>query len=203
MTNLMSGDGAASWRRLLLGSGVLVEGFRPGDHAGGRALREALEAAVRDDAKRLGRTAGAVSFRVEPRLAEVRRDTPPWPAADEEPLVRVTARLSGTLTEVTAANLLRLLPWAGSGAAGQISMPSGAVKTVIRDLCWAGSLSGGQLLLICLPNAVNLSGLSLTVEERGEGRLPFCFSAQAARSPLGPEPRPPFEIWLTEEETSP
>ncbi len=200
MTNLLNGAGPGSWRRLLLGSGVLVAGFRPGDHPDGHALRDALDAAARDEGKRLGRTAGEISFRVEPELAEIRRDAPPWPLEGEDPPVRLTARLSGTLTEVTAANLLRLLPWAAGGPSARITVPFGGERNVIRDLCWAGSLSGGRLLLICLRNAVNRSGLSLTVRERGEGRMPFCFTAVAERIP--PEPRAPFEIWLTEEETS-
>ena len=199
MEKLLSGEAPQSWQRLLLGAGVLLEGFCPERCPDGRALREALAAAMADDEKRLGRTAGETGFRVEPELAQIRRDTPRWPAEGEETMTRLRVSLTGTLTEVTPANLQRLFPWARFGAAGVVSLRPGGTPRAIRDLCWAGSLSGGGLLVIRLRNAINTAGLILTVGKSGEGLLPFVFTAHSDRTALGPE-GVPFDIWLAESE---
>lgn len=62
-----------------------------------------------------------------------------------------------------------------------------------QDIYWVGDLSNGKNVVIYLKNCLNLTGLSVTMNERGEGTYPMTFTAHYAVDDLNTAP---FELTI-------
>ena len=91
-------------------------------------------------------------------------------------------KLTGTLIEIVPGNIARVL------ATGEVTDNEGKTVTTvktrtalkdtdyIKSVTWVGDTSKGAMM-ITLDNALNVSGATLTINDKGEGTLPFEFTA--------------------------
>ena len=91
-------------------------------------------------------------------------------------------KLTGTLIEIVPGNIVRVL--ATGEATDNVGKTVTTVKTrtslkdtdYIKSVTWVGDTSKGAMM-ITLFNALNTSGATLTINDNGEGTLPFGFVA--------------------------
>lgn len=62
-----------------------------------------------------------------------------------------------------------------------------------QDIYWVGDLSSGKNVVIHLKNCLNLTGLSVTMNDRGEGTYPMTFTAHYGTDDLNTAP---FELTI-------
>ena len=91
-------------------------------------------------------------------------------------------KLTGTLIEIVPGNIARVL------ATGEVTANEGKTVTTvktrtalkdtdyIKSVTWVGDTSKGAMM-ITLHNALNVRGATLTINDKGEGTLPFEFTA--------------------------
>ena len=106
-------------------------------------------------------------------------------------------KLTGTLIEIVPGNIVRVL------ATGEASDNEGKTVTTvktrtalkeadyIKSVTWVGDTSQGAMM-ITLFNALNTSGATLTINDKGEGTLPFEFVAH--QSDVEQTEYAPYEI---------
>ncbi len=190
-------------RSLLLGSGVLMEGFIPGPGLDAAGAAEAFRRAAAEGGRVLGCTEGGC-FEVLRRFAQVRLAGQTGPCDLTAVPVWTEAALSGRLTEVSRENLGRLLSmrprWHGNGGTA-LGLSLTAPPACLDSLCWLGQLAEGGQLLICLRRAVNLDSPRLEPHPDGHATVTFRFVAQDTLT--GPESgtvEAPFSVWHLEGE---
>lgn len=180
---MITGLRPATYTKLQLNAGVLLEGFSIDNVQDAAALKSAVAAAIRAGDGVLGATRGGGTFDCTPEHRKVEADGARYDAVGSTQNDRWTVKLTGTLIEVTPENFKRVL------ATAEITK-NGAVTTVrvrtdikaedyIPSLCWVGDTSEG-FVLIELDNALNTTGASFTFTDKGEGTLPFEFHAHQA-----------------------
>lgn len=106
-------------------------------------------------------------------------------------------KLTGTLIEIVPGNITRLL--ATGEATDNEAKNITTIKTrtslkdtdYIKSVTWVGDTSEGAMM-IKLYNALNVSGATLTINENGEGTLPFEFVAH--QSDVEQTEYAPYEI---------
>ena len=180
---------------LLLGSGVLLEGFDPDAYEDPAGLRSALRARTRTGEGVLGVTRAPASFRVRPRLRRHPLAGQTFDSLEDLRLEGAEVSLKGELCEVRPENLIRLSGFcraAERGAMRRLTLPMGAPCAAMPCLTWAGTLGGG-LLLLRMDNAVNTEGLLITAAAARTGTLPFTFTAHTAAAEAE---EAPFALWL-------
>lgn len=135
--------------------------------------------------KCLGATIGGGSFTATPETRQIEADGMRYPVIGSTVIDSWEVKLTGTMKEVTAANIARVLATAGTpkkeGNITTISVRTD-VKTedYIPSIVWVGTMAADKVLLIDLKNALNLTGMNLTFADKGEGSLPFEFKAHCA-----------------------
>ena len=145
----------------------------------------------------IGATRGGGSFTVtrETRTPEV--DGMRYGFKGSDFVDSVDAYLSTTLVEITPQNIQDLLT-AGvtpttSGKKTTVKMNSAITSSnYLTNICWIGDLADGQLVEICLNNAINMADFTFTYTDKGEGTLAAEFHAR--QSAVNDYDNPPFEV---------
>lgn len=175
----------AGYENLQLNAGMFLIGFDYTTYKTAAALKTALATEVTNGTKLLGMTRGGGTFVVQSELREPEVDGKRYGFVGGTFVDSVDARLTGTLIEITPANMAKIM------ATGdvEVSSESGAYKTTvtmhtqvqpedyIQNLVWVGDISDGRLVMIALDNALNTNGLTLTFQDKNEGTMPFEFRA--------------------------
>jgi hypothetical protein len=106
------------------------------------------------------------------------------------------AFLSTTLVEITPDNIADLLATGTAVTSGKKTTVTMATAITASDyltnICWVGDLADGQLVLICLKNAINTADFTFTYTDKGEGTLAAEFHARQAN--VGDYDNAPFEV---------
>lgn len=104
-----------------------------------------------------------------------------------------TATAGFTAVEITGENFARAIGAADYSSDTKRVTARHEVKTEdFNDIYWLGTLSGTDTAVqITFKNAINTSGLSLTVREKNEGELALTFEANYSVNSLD---TPPVEI---------
>ena len=106
------------------------------------------------------------------------------------------AYLSTTLLEVTPNNIADLLATGTAVTSGKkttVTMNTAITSSdYLTNICWIGDLADGQLVLICLKNAINTADFTFTYTDKGEGTLAAEFHARQAA--VDDYDKAPFEI---------
>ena len=172
-----------TFKNLQLNAGAFLINFEYDTYTDATALRTALKTALADETKILGATRGGGTFVVSSEIREPDVDGKRYRFKGGAFVDSVDAYLGGTLVEIRADNLAKVL------ATGDIeTSQSGKKKTLtmhtaitaddyITNLCWIGDRSDGGLTLIGLKNALNNNGLTLTFADKDEATMPFEFHA--------------------------
>lgn len=190
----------ATFDKLQLNAGIVLKNLTYSSVTDATALKTAIANIVTGGTSPIGTLVGATrgggTFTVtrETRTPEV--DGMRYPFKGSDFVDSIDAYLSTTLIEVTPDNIDDLL------ATGTVTT-SGKKKTIkmgtaittsdyLTNICWVGDLADGQMVLICLKNAINTADFSFTYTDKGEGTLAAEFHARQAS--VNDYDEAPFEI---------
>lgn len=147
----------------------------------------------------IGATRGGGSFSAVPTVHQVAVDGAPT-------YVKGLERVDDWVVTLSVSNFLEFTSDALKLALGVgvnvADVDSGdkklTTKTTVnagdyQDIYWVGDLSNGKNVVIHLKNCLNLTGLSITMNERGEGVYPMTFTAHYSTDSLD---EAPFDIVL-------
>lgn len=183
MAKLKTGLTERTVKSLQLNAGVLLSSYTKGED-------------ITEDAI-IGATRGGGSFTATPEIHQVAVDGAPTYTKGLERNDGWNTSLSFTMLEFTPATISKAL---GTGVKID-EMSSDTVITAIRDVLetdykdvwWVGDTSAGKNVVIHLKNALNLSGLSLSVSDKGEGTFALTLQGHHDMANLD---EAPFEIIL-------
>ena len=176
---MLSGVRADSFTHLQLGPGALLTGLDLDAAEDAAALRGQIAERLRSGEGVLGATRGGGSLAVKPRLRYAEADGLRQPTAAAAFLDGWTVTLSGTLLELTAENLALLLPGCRcrrTAGRTELQLGDALAPAHFTRLCWVGTTAQG-LAAAELRQALSTGGLNLRFAARGEGTLPFTFTA--------------------------
>lgn len=191
---------ADTFDKLQLNAGIVLKDLSYGSVTDATALKTAIANIISGGSSPIGELVGATrgggTFTVtrETRTPEI--DGMRYGFKGSDFVDSTDAYLSTTLIEITPDNVKTLL---GSGT----STVSGKKTTVkmntaisssdyLTNICWVGDLADGQLVLICLKNAINTADFTFTYTDKGEGTLAAEFHARQAN--VGDYDEAPFEV---------
>lgn len=179
---MLTGVRADSFQNMQLGAGVFLRGFDADAALTAEQLRQMASLAIVNGTGVIGATRGGGTFRCVPKLRQLEADGLREPVKGATVCDGWTARMQGTMLEMTGDNLALAL------GAAEVTRSGG--KTVIRPrgsltdadyidrLCWIGETVRG-VMLIELTGALNMSGLTFTFGDKREGAMPFELLAHA------------------------
>ena len=128
----------------------------------------------------LGATMGGGTFMATPTIRHIDADGKRYEFKGSTINDGWIIQMTGTLKEVTAGTLATALVMAKVQVNGNVQKIT--LHTDIEDddyinsLVWVGDTSKGAAL-IDLKNALNTAGVSMTFADKGEGTIPFTFTA--------------------------
>lgn len=195
---LISGLTAKTFKNLQLNEGAFLLGFDLSTYTDAATLATAVAAALTAGTDVLGATIGGGSFSAEPSIREIEVDGMRYPFVGSTVNDMWTIKLSGTAKEVNADNFARFLMTCDKDTSKN-NVTKLTVRTEIKasdyisKLTWIGSTSEG-LCAIELENVLNISGATLTFQDKGEGSIPFEFQAHCAD--LESQDKAPFAIYF-------
>lgn len=192
---------ADTFNNLQLNAGILLKNLSYDSVTDATALKTAIANIISGGSNPIGTLIGATrgggTFTVtrETRTPEI--DGMRYGFKGSDFVDSADAYLSTTLVEITPQNMQDLL------SAGTTATPSGKKTTVkmstaigtsdyLTNICWVGDLADGQLVLICLKNAINTADFTFTYTDKGEGTLAAEFHARQAN--VGDYDYAPFEV---------
>ena len=147
-------------------------------------LKAGTTSALGTGAKLLGATRGGGSFQVTRDTREVDADGKRYGFKGDTFVDAVDAQLSTTMIEITLENIKNALPGAaitGSSPKRTLKLATAIATTdYLTNICWIGDTASGQLILVCLKNALNQSDFNLTFQDKGEGTVAVEFHAKQA-----------------------
>lgn len=197
---LTTGLRSDTFKNLQLNAGILLKDLSYSSVTDATALKTAIANIVSGGTSPigtlLGATRGGGSFTVTREMRTPEIDGMRYGFVGSDFVDSTDAYISTTLVEVTPDNIVDLL---GSGSA----TTSGKKTTIkmataltdsnyLTNICWVGDLADGQLVLICLKNAINTADFSFTYTDKGEGTLAVEFHARQAN--VDDYDEAPFEI---------
>ena len=145
----------------------------------------------------IGATRGGGSTNILPELHQAAVDGAPTYTKGLERHDGWNASVSFTMVEFTAPTIVRAL---GAGASSnnvgldtKITAVRKILETDYSDIYWVGDLSDGRNCVIYLKNAMNTSGLAITVSDKGEGTFGLTLQAHHDIANLDAAP---FEITI-------
>lgn len=152
-----------------------------------KTIRAAITAAMQDaQTATLGATRGGGTFTLTPSIRNIEADGKRGEFFDEETgsgsTVNdgYTATIAGTLLEFRKGTLVALggeiVEDTAKPNVKRIKFPN-KIKKSIKSLVWVSDLGGNRTLLIDVKNAINTAGVTFTFTDKGEGTLPFTFTA--------------------------
>lgn len=186
-----------TFQNLQLNAGAFLVNF---DYTGIEdiaALKTAIAEALKDESKTLGATRGGGTFNATPEVRNIEADGKRYEFIGSTVFDSWTIKLTGTLMEIIPENFARILAAADVTENSGKTMKTIKVRTDVKStdfidsLTWVGDTSRGAMM-ITLKNALNTTGATLTFTDKGEGTLPFEFTAH--QSSVEETEYAPFEI---------
>lgn len=189
-----------TFNKLQLNAGILLKNLTYSSVTDSAALKTAIANIVSGGTSPIGTMIGATrgggTFTVTRELRTPEIDGMRYGFKGSDFVDSADAYISTTLVEVTPDNITDLL---GSGK----KTTSGKVTTIKMDtaidaadyltnICWVGDLADGQMVLICLKNAINTADFTFTYTDKGEGTLAVEFHARQAT--VSDYDEAPFEV---------
>lgn len=171
-----------TFKNLQLNAGAFLVGFDYSTIKTMSALKTALATALEDETKTLGATRGGGTFTATPEVRNVEADGKRYEFKGSTVFDSWNIFMSGTLMEITPVNMQRILATADVTNDATNNMKTIRLRTDVKDddyldsLVWVGDTSQGAML-IKLENALNTTGATMTITDKGEGTLPFEFHA--------------------------
>lgn len=196
---IISGLTSKTFDRLQLNEGAFLFDFDLSTYEDAPTLAAAVAAKLKAGTDVLGATLGGGSFSAEPSIRQIEADGMRYPFIGSTVNDMWTVKLSGTAKEVNADNFKRFLIScdvdASKANATKLTVRTDIRKDdYIKKLCWVGSTSNDGLCVIELKNVLNLSGATLTFQDKGEGTIPFEFQAHCAD--LDDQENAPFTVYF-------
>lgn len=192
---------ADTFNNLQLNAGILLKNLSYDSVTDATALKTAIANIISGGSNPIGTLIGATrgggSFNVTREMRTPEIDGMRYGFKGSDFVDSADAYLSTTLVEITPQNMQDLL------SAGTTATPSGKKTTVkmntaigssdyLTNICWVGDLADGQLVLICLKNAINTADFTFTYTDKGEGTLAAEFHARQAN--VSDYDNAPFEV---------
>ena len=186
-----------SFMNMQLGAGAFFEGIDSTQITKATTAQDfakILETA-RQDNKSLGATTGGGTFVATPTVRQIEADGMTYPVIGSTVFDAWEIRLTTTLKEVTWENMKRALATAEEDEeTGAILISSNLTpEHYIPTLGWAGRLGDGRLMYIELQNALNTVGMTLTMNNEGEGTVDVEFHGH--QSDMTQMQYAPCRIW--------
>lgn len=190
-----------TFQKLQLNAGILIKNHDYSSVTDSSALKTQIAGiiggTVTGKGDIVGATRGGGSFTATREMRTPEIDGMRYGFKGSDFVDSVDAYLSTTLVEITPQNVQDLL------TAGVTPVTSGKKTTVkmntaitennyLTNLCWVGDLADGQMVLICLKNAINTADFTFTYTDKGEGTLAAEFHARQAA--VSDYDEAPFEI---------
>lgn len=171
-----------SHEHLQLGEGVLLRGTDLDAVLLAADPAIALATLLEKEEHRVGVTKAGCIFRCVPRMVDTTQGHR-TPAEGETLVGRWEVTLSGTLMEITPANvalLLNLPEYSATGGRTVMVPEPTPVPVSSGDVCWVGDMGSG-LLAIHLRCPISIGGISFRSAVGGLGETPFTLMAQKRR----------------------
>ena len=189
-----------TFKNLQLNAGILIKDFDYADMATADAMKTAIANIVNGGAdpagELLGATRGGGTFTVTREMRTPEIDGMRYGFKGSDFVDSTDVFLSTTLLEVTPDNIATLLATGTATTSGKkttITMSTAiTANDYLENVCWVGNLADGQLVLICLKNAINTADFTFTYTDKGEGTLAAEFHARQAA--VDDYDEAPFEI---------
>lgn len=178
---MLTGVSSTTKQNLQLGAGIITTAYTPGGTIDASSI--------------IGATRGGGSFTATPTMREVEADGIPQYVKDFEVIDDWVVTLNATMIEFKADNLKLAMPGATvttvSGAT-TITASHTVASEDYRDIYWIGDLADGTKIAIKIANALNNSGLNLTISNKGEGTFALALIGHYDVASLSTAP---FEIY--------
>ena len=161
-----------TFENLQLNAGIFIKNLDYSSITDSAALKTAIAAAITAGTNILGATRGGGTFVVSREVREPDVDGKRYSYKGGKFVDSSDAKLTTTLVEITANNLVMAL----GGATATTSGKKTTIKmhTAIQDadyistLTWFGDLADGRMVAITLKNALQTADLSLTFTDKGK-----------------------------------
>ena len=165
------------------------------------ALKAAVFEALASHEHTIGATRGGLTFSAVPTMRQIEADGKRYEFVGSEVIDKWDIKLTGTMIEMTKENISRVL--ATGVATVDVGQTVTTIKTrttikdsdYIKSVSWVGDTSIG-VIMITLFNVLNVSGATMTINDKGEGTLPFEFVAH--QSDVEQTEYAPYEIRLVQ-----
>ena len=132
---------------------------------------------ARQAGKTLGATTGGGTFVATPEVRQIEADDMTYPVIGSTVFDSWEIMLTTTIKEITKENLERVLSATATDPATGALMISSVLlpEHYIPRLGWAGIKGDGGLMYIEIHNALNTSGMTMTMANQGEASIPVEF----------------------------
>ena len=161
------------------------------------ALKTAIAEALKSYDTTVGATRGGCTFSAVPTMRQIEADGKRYEFIGSEVIDSWSIKLTGTLIEIVPGNIVRVLATGDATDNQGKTVTTVKTRTALKDtdyiksVTWVGDTSKGAMM-ITLYNALNVSGATLTINDKGEGTLPFEFTAH--QSDVEQTEYAPYEI---------
>ena len=197
-TGNVTGLTTNSFRNMQLDAGAFFVGLDTKDWTpttSAKEVGEALNAAKKEN-KCLGATTGGGAFRLVPETREIEADGMRAPIVGSTVFDGWDVGLTTTLKETTESNLHHII------ATAEKDPTTGALRVrnvlevtdYIPNVVWAGKVLGGALMVVEIENALNISGMEFTFQDKGEGTIAVDYKAH--QDDLENMEYAPCNIWV-------
>lgn len=170
-----------SFKKMQLNAGVFIKNFDYSTATDSATLFALINAALAAGTSLVGATSGGGEFVAEPEIRKIEADGMRSPIIGSQVNDGWTVKLTGTMKEITPQNFADNLMSATKTVSGKKTTIE--LRNQITDddyidsLVWIGDTSADGFVLIDLKNALNLIGTTFTFTDKGEGTMPFEFTA--------------------------
>ena len=191
---------ADTFNKLQLNAGILLKDLNYASVTDSAALKTAIANIVSGGTSPIGELIGATrgggSFTVTRDMRTPEIDGMRYGFVGSDFVDSTDAYLSTTLVEVTPDNVATLLGTGTATTSGKkttVKMATAiSASDYLTNIWWVGDLADGQLVLICLKNAINTADFTFTYTDKGEGTLAAEFHARQAS--VNAYDEAPFEV---------
>lgn len=165
-----------AFKKLQLNCGIFLKNFKTTADSATKAsdLLTSIIAAISAGTNLLGVTNGGGTFSVAREMRNPQIDGLRYRFKGDAFVDSADPSLSTTLAETTPDNFALALGGTVSSSGNKtiVTMPTAlSSSSYLTDLCWVGDLADGQLVMICLYNALNIADFSFTFKDKGEGNF--------------------------------
>lgn len=191
---------ADTFDKLQLNAGIVLKNLSYASVTDATALKTAIANIISGGSNPIGELVGATrgggTFTVTREMRTPEIDGMRYPFKGSDFVDSIDAYLSTTLVEITADNIADLLATGSATTSGKKTTVKMATaigsSDYLENICWVGDLADGQLVLICLKNAINTADFTFTYTDKGEGTLAAEFHARQAN--VDDYDNAPFEV---------